>query len=82
MSAMIGFIGLGTMGTPMALNLLKGGHVLTVWTRRPEAMTPLLTAGAAAGESAADVAAASGIIGHFPELRAAIGCCEGPRRGW
>ncbi|KAB2928400.1 MAG: 2-hydroxy-3-oxopropionate reductase, partial [Dechloromonas sp.] len=30
----IGFIGLGIMGRPMALNLLKGGHQVTVWARR------------------------------------------------
>ena len=62
MSTTIGFIGLGTMGTPMARNLLTRGHQLTVWARRPEAMAPLLTAGAMAGESAAHVAATSEII--------------------
>ena len=62
MSTTIGFIGLGTMGTPMALNLLNRGYPLTVWARRREAMAPLMTAGAAAGESAAHVAAASDII--------------------
>ena len=31
----IGFIGLGIMGRPMALNLLKGGHQVTVWAQRP-----------------------------------------------
>jgi 3-hydroxyisobutyrate dehydrogenase-like beta-hydroxyacid dehydrogenase len=44
----IGFIGLGIMGRPMALNLLRGGHELTVWARRAESMQPLLEAGAAA----------------------------------
>ena len=29
----LGFVGLGIMGTPMALNLIKGGHVLFVNTR-------------------------------------------------
>jgi 2-hydroxy-3-oxopropionate reductase len=62
MSTTIGFIGLGTMGTPMARNLLNRGYAITVWARRPEAMAPLLTAGAAAGESAEHVAAASDII--------------------
>ena len=46
----------------MARNLLTRGHQLTVWARRPEAMAPLLTAGAKAGESAAHVAATSEII--------------------
>ena len=30
----IGFVGLGIMGHPMALNLLKGGHRLFVYGRR------------------------------------------------
>ena len=33
----VGFIGLGVMGAPMALNILKGGHELTVYDRSPEA---------------------------------------------
>lgn len=52
----IGFIGLGLMGRPMALNLLKGGHVVTVWARRAESMAPLLAAGATAAASPAEVA--------------------------
>lgn len=49
----IGFIGLGIMGTPMALQLLNKGHQLTVHTRRqvPEAIT------AAGGVRAANAAA-------------------------
>ena len=42
----VGFIGLGIMGRPMALNLLKGGFDLTVWARRDASMAPLLEAGA------------------------------------
>jgi len=62
MPTTIGFIGLGTMGTSMARKLLNCGHAVTVWARRPEAMSPLLAAGAAAGESAAHVAADCQII--------------------
>ena len=40
----IGFVGLGIMGRPMALNLLKGGHAVTVWARRAESMQPLIEA--------------------------------------
>ena len=29
----VGFIGLGLMGRPMALNILRAGHELAVWTR-------------------------------------------------
>ncbi len=42
----IGFIGLGTMGAPMALNLLKGGTPLTVWNRSEGPISPLAEAGA------------------------------------
>ena len=52
----IGFVGLGIMGRPMALNLLKGGHQVTVWARRAESMQPLLDAGASGAASPADVA--------------------------
>ena len=33
-------IGLGAMGAPIAQNLLKGGHAVTVFARRKEAMAP------------------------------------------
>jgi 2-hydroxy-3-oxopropionate reductase len=62
MAMKIGFIGLGTMGTPMARNVVKGGHSVTVWSRRSEAMAPLVNAGATAGDSPADVAANSDVI--------------------
>jgi 3-hydroxyisobutyrate dehydrogenase-like beta-hydroxyacid dehydrogenase len=42
----IGFIGLGIMGQPMALNLLKAGHKLTVYNRTAEKAEPLRQAGA------------------------------------
>ena len=34
----VGFIGIGVMGGPMALNILKHGHELTVYDRSPEAV--------------------------------------------
>jgi len=52
----VGFIGLGLMGRPMALNLLKAGHEVHVWSRRRESMQPLLDAGAGECASAAEVA--------------------------
>jgi 2-hydroxy-3-oxopropionate reductase len=57
----LGFIGLGAMGAPMARNLLKHGHAVTVWARRPEAVAALVAAGAHSGESPADVASCSEI---------------------
>jgi 2-hydroxy-3-oxopropionate reductase len=57
----LGFVGLGTMGVPMASSLLKHGYPVRVWARRPESMAPLVAAGATAGSSPADVAAHSDI---------------------
>ncbi|MDP6579633.1 MAG: NAD(P)-dependent oxidoreductase [Vicinamibacterales bacterium] len=58
----LGFIGLGTMGRSMALNLLKGGHSLAVFARRTEAARPLVDRGATACPSAAAVAEQSDVI--------------------
>ena len=53
----VGFIGVGSIGLPMAGQLLAAGHRLTVHDVRPEAAAQLIAAGAAWGESPADVAA-------------------------
>jgi 3-hydroxyisobutyrate dehydrogenase-like beta-hydroxyacid dehydrogenase len=42
----VGFIGLGIMGAPMALNILKRGHKLSVYNRTAEKARPLVEAGA------------------------------------
>ena len=42
----LGFIGLGTMGLPMSLNLLKAGHELLVWGRNPKKLEDAVKAGA------------------------------------
>lgn len=47
----VGFIGLGAMGRPMAHNLLKAGHRLTVHDARRTAAESLLAAGAAWAET-------------------------------
>jgi 3-hydroxyisobutyrate dehydrogenase len=54
----IGFIGLGHMGAPMALNLLKAGHTLSVFDLSETAMQTLADAGAQ--RAASPKAAASG----------------------
>ncbi|MBX6320942.1 MAG: NAD(P)-dependent oxidoreductase [Rhodospirillaceae bacterium] len=43
----VGFIGLGAMGEPMALNLAKAGTPLLVWNRSPGKSRVLAAAGAA-----------------------------------
>lgn len=52
----IGFIGLGKMGSPMAQNLLRAGHDLTVFNRTREKAEPLARAGASVAETPAEVA--------------------------
>ncbi|MBI1218513.1 MAG: NAD-binding protein [Rhodobacteraceae bacterium] len=51
----VGFIGLGVMGQPMALNLARAGTKLVVWNRTPGRCAPLREAGAEVAESAAEV---------------------------
>ncbi|MEF8704373.1 MAG: NAD(P)-dependent oxidoreductase [Candidatus Accumulibacter sp. UW26] len=58
----LGFIGLGVMGRPMALHLLRAGHSLAVWARRPQSCQPLLTAGALACPTAAAVGRLSEVV--------------------
>lgn len=42
----IGFLGLGTMGRPMAANLVKAGHHVRVWNRSQEPVAALAAEGA------------------------------------
>jgi 2-hydroxy-3-oxopropionate reductase len=58
----LGFIGLGVMGRPMALNLMKHGHEMTVYARRAEGARPLVEAGARRCATPAEVAAASEVV--------------------
>jgi len=58
----VGFIGLGTMGGPMARNLLKKGHRLTVFDTVPTAVQGLVAAGATAADTPRAVAAASEVV--------------------
>jgi 3-hydroxyisobutyrate dehydrogenase-like beta-hydroxyacid dehydrogenase len=58
----IGVIGLGLMGRPMAGNLLKAGHSLTIWNRTASRAQDLLTAGAKLAGNPREVAAASEIL--------------------
>lgn len=51
----VGFIGLGSMGSPMAQNLLRSGQPLVVWNRTPERIIPIAEAGAEVCASAAGV---------------------------
>ena len=58
----VGFIGLGVMGRPMALNLLRARHDIGVWARRPESAEPLVERGATAALSPAALAARCDVL--------------------
>ena len=58
----IGFIGLGIMGKPMARNLLKAGHVLIIHNRSRAAVDELTREGARPMNNAKDVAEHSDIV--------------------
>lgn len=58
----IAFIGLGHMGAPMAMNLLKAGFSLQVFDLSPSAMDQLAKAGALACDSVATVVAGAEVI--------------------
>ncbi|PXV58597.1 3-hydroxyisobutyrate dehydrogenase [Dyella jiangningensis] len=48
----VGFIGLGSMGSAMASNLIKAGYEVTVWNRSPAATEPLASLGAKVAKTA------------------------------
>ena len=56
MKATIAYTGLGIMGRPAAIHLVKAGHSLRVYARRPEAAKPLVDLGATACASPAQAA--------------------------
>jgi 4-hydroxybutyrate dehydrogenase/sulfolactaldehyde 3-reductase len=58
----IGFIGLGTMGGPMARNLIRKGHALVVSDMQPAAVAALVEAGATTAASPREIAARSEIV--------------------
>ncbi len=62
MSEKVGYIGLGIMGRPMALNLLQAGHPVWVYARRTKSLLPLTEAGATACTSPAEVARHADIV--------------------
>jgi 3-hydroxyisobutyrate dehydrogenase-like beta-hydroxyacid dehydrogenase len=58
----VGFIGLGIMGAPMALNIRKRGHTLTVYNRTPGKDRALIDAGAKAVAAPQDIGAVDVLI--------------------
>jgi 3-hydroxyisobutyrate dehydrogenase-like beta-hydroxyacid dehydrogenase len=58
----LGFVGLGRMGAPMAGRLMDAGHELAVYDRAEDAMAPLLARGARRCASPAEVASAAEVV--------------------
>jgi len=58
----LGFIGLGAMGRPMALHLMKHGHDMGVYARRAASAAPLVAAGATCYDTPAALAARCDVV--------------------
>jgi len=75
----IGFVGLGTMGQPMASNLLDAGHTLRVFDVDPSRMLPLEAKGAEPAGSAQHAASgADVVISMLPASRHVLEAMLGP----
>ena len=89
MAQVIGFIGLGIMGRPMARNLLKAGHSLVVHSRSRGPVDEIVKAGAKAASSPKEVASQCDILitmlPNSPDVEQVVlgpnGIIEGARRG-
>lgn len=85
----IGFVGLGIMGRPMALNLMEAGYELTVHNRSRAKVDELVAEGAAPAGSPKEVAEKCDIVIAMlpgpPEVKQAVagenGLLEGAREG-
>ncbi len=62
MATRVGFIGLGNMGKPIAINVAKAGFDLMVYDLRPEPMRELAAVGAKSARSAQEIGAHGEII--------------------
>ncbi len=89
MAQVIGFIGLGIMGRPMAKNLLKAGYPLVVHNRSRAAVDELAKAGAKTGTSPKEVAGQCDVLitmlPNSPDVEAVAlgrdGIIEGAKSG-
>lgn len=58
----IAFIGLGIMGSPMAVHLVKAGHAVAGYNRTPDKAAPLAAAGGRAARSIADAVTGAEVV--------------------
>lgn len=81
----IGLIGLGLMGRPMGMNLLKAGHKLTVWNRTASRAQELVAAGASLAKTPREAAAEAEIlltmVSDPPALEEVLWAGEGKNDG-
>jgi 3-hydroxyisobutyrate dehydrogenase-like beta-hydroxyacid dehydrogenase len=78
----IGFVGIGTMGRPIAEALVGAGHRLTVYDIRPAAMAPLAAIGAAVADSPMEAAyAAETVFTSLPGPAEVESAALDPKRG-
>jgi len=72
----VAFLGLGTMGLPMAVNLVKAGHAVRGWNRSPAPRTKLAEFGAQSAatprEAAADADVVISMLADDAATRAAV----------
>lgn len=84
-SRKIGFIGLGLMGKPMSLNLIKAGHHVTVWNRTASRAAEVVAAGGKLAKTPREVAEASEflftIVSDPPALEEVLWGHEGKEDG-
>src|SRR3954454_4975605 len=78
----IGFIGIGTMGRPIAEYLIGAGHRLTVYDIRPDSMGPLIGQGASVADSPMEAAyAAEAVFTSLPGPAEVETAALDPERG-
>ncbi len=74
----VGFIGLGHMGSAMALNLLKAGHEVTVYNRSAAKARPLASQGARVAGSIAEACRGDAVMTMLANDEAVASVVEGP----
>lgn len=78
MNQQVAFLGLGVMGAPMALNLIRHGYAVSIWNRTADrpSLQSLIDAGAIASPTICDAVAAADIIftclGDVPDVEAVV----------
>jgi 2-hydroxy-3-oxopropionate reductase len=72
----IAFLGLGIMGSPMAVHLAEAGHTVAGYNRTPDKTAPLVAAGGRAATSVADAVHGADVVAIMvpdsPDVRAVL----------